>query len=103
MSRKAKSPKELYAEANQIRKTLPKLTGKKNFKARKRIAALEHMARKRNAKHETTAAEGQGLLPNFTSQVTPTTRELAREVIWNALKESIADEMKVIRKQLKLA
>lgn len=102
MSRqKARSSQELYAEANKIKSTLKKLSGKKLFKARKRISMLEFTARSRTK--STTEDVNQGLLPGFTSEVNATTAEMARDFIWQALRKQIQVEMKEIQKHLKLA
>ncbi len=114
--------KDLLTERTQLERKINsgKISGKAKIqKARKKMASLKFRAthlnvsvRKTKAGKPTfpkkakakslTADPAQGILPGFSEMVAPKAAELARELVFEALRKAIGEELEKVVTKLKV-
>ncbi len=110
----AMDKKTLLAKADKLERALPKLTGKKKMRAKNLMYSLRHRAKLRDEsptkikvakmrKPKVRVVDpNQGVLPGFTDLVTPQISELARDIVFKALRKSMENAVDEVVRKLKV-
>jgi hypothetical protein len=108
---KGLNPAQMLTLANKLERGVEDLSNAKRKKMGKRIAAIRFYAKskskspkkKKNKVSKTVKNPAQGLLPGFTDIVIPNVDELARDLVFKALRAQLDVEIENVIKTFKKA